>query len=183
MLPEKHREELKRAEKSKYFEGAAFAAVFLVSALLIGPLIHELAHVVVLVSMGCGFSTELFTSLTGLYGRIQPGCAFNAVQAVSFYSVGYASTIVSGGFLAYWSERKVRVYEERALLYGAGGLGLMASIMLSFGAEGDIHQLLRVLGMPSSFRFPVVIFIISGVSASSLRLLEVLFDPSEGEDG
>lgn len=183
MLPEKHRKELRETEQSRTVEKLTFSAVFLLGTLLIGPLIHEVSHMSVLMSIGCEFSSSLSTSFTGIFGKVQPRCALTTSQAVAFYSVGYASTMLAGGFLTVWSERKLRVYQEKSLVYGALGLGLMASILLSLGTRGDIFNLLNVLGLPTGLKFPAIIFVLSAVSAASLRMLEVLFDTSEREDG
>ncbi len=184
MLPERHFRDIEKLERNRRIKTiGALMAVFLVSMVFAGPLIHELSHVSILEAIGCDYELRLFWEWgKTFHGAVQPLCYVQQVQLFIFYVSGYASTLIAGGFLTFWSVRHMEERRMRAFLYAGAGLGLMSSIVLSIGPRGDFHRALKTIDAPASYRIYILVLVLLIVSSTFLRTLEIIWDTSEGQD-
>lgn len=179
MYPDEFVDEGKIVEKRKRLEHkVALFFGFVSSVFFLGPLIHELGHISVLVLEGCSFNTEFGFSLLGFHGAIQPLCDLSSAWLLFFYSSGYLAQIVLGGILCLYS---VDIRENDFLSYitAVVGVGLLISVLFSIGDHGDVYLFLDVLGFPEALGHVVTLFLALGVSATCLRVLEVVFRQQE----
>lgn len=171
MQPEKFLRDLESSRKRrKIFQHLGVSAIFSACFLFIGPLVHEAAHVAVLELYGCFHTLKLdFSLLSGLHARVKPLCQVSDARLLLFYSVGYLATIVSGALtgMAAVQDRKGSRY------LGAASSGLLLSVLLSIGAEGDIQNAVQVFGLGPSYSLAIVLLIITGVFLSSLRTIQL----------
>jgi uncharacterized membrane protein YvlD (DUF360 family) len=144
MLPEKHLENLERDVRRTRTGAVVLVAIFFgLSMLLLGPILHELSHILVLESLGCDYSLEAgFSFFSGVHASIQPLCYIHDVPLIIFYLAGYATTLAAAGFLSYHG----LAYDRKRYLVGSIGAGMFGSIPLSIGAENDISQVLHLIG-------------------------------------
>lgn len=147
---------------------------FFGSLFVLGPLIHELGHVLVLFMEGCSFDSSFGFSLMGMHGSIQPLCDLSSGWLLLFYSSGYLATILFGGLLCLYS---VNLRDNDFLSYflSVVGIGSLLSILLSIGNHGDVYLFVGVLGLYETMGHLATLFLALGVSATCLRVLEVVF--------
>lgn len=179
MQPKKYLEDIESSERrSKIIKYSSQIAIFLSCLLLLGPIIHELSHIAVLKLYNCFYYfTTGFGILTGLYGKVTPLCSPSAPRLALFYAIGYISTITAGGLLSIASSK----LSDNAGYLAAAGAGMLLSVLLSIGSEGDIQNFLGVLGVSQSYALPLISFLMIGVFITSLRTLQMIME-LEGEE-
>ncbi|MFB6213093.1 MAG: hypothetical protein ABEJ07_00810 [Candidatus Nanohaloarchaea archaeon] len=173
MLPEKHLKDLESSRKRrKILSHVTVSATFLASFLLIGQFIHELFHVLPLWLIGCPYSTEIgFSFVGGAHAIVRPLCTPSDGFLLVFYSLGYLSTLVAGwGAIVAAS----RLKSFRANTLAAAGTGMLMSILLTIGSEGDVESFLSVAEVSRSWALPVSLAFILVVLAVSLSGVEML---------
>ncbi|MFT4867944.1 MAG: hypothetical protein ACI9LV_000556 [Candidatus Nanohaloarchaea archaeon] len=184
MFPEKHVKEMERLESRKSFRRKIFAsAVFLGSVFVIGPVIHELSHMVVLEAIDCKYVLEWGLNINGIHGSVRPVCVPTTSQLATFYSIGYLSTIMSGGYLSFVTLRNHNVSSLKMTGYTALGTGLLVSTAINLSTTGDITNLGEILEISTvniQF-FTTGLFL--AISATVVRTLQISWSQqSEGEE-
>lgn len=174
MFPDKHLKDLESSEKrSKLLNDSAVAFLFLISFVLIGPLIHEIAHLSLLELKGCKYVFDIgFLFPNGLNAEVKPLCAIKSGYLLLFYSIGYLTTLVIGASLniaGSWTDRR-----EYSNYFMAAGTGMLLSVTLTIGIEGDIQNALSVMKLDPSYGIWIVLLIVLGVFASSIHGLNNL---------
>lgn len=150
MFPEKHVEEkLFKHRKKVFYRYLAVSAVFAVSYLFLGPLIHETSHILVLMLKSCGFNIEPgFNWLDGFRASVDPFCALRGIWQKLFFISGYSSTFLVG-LLFYWKGYISHGFKRKA--WFSFSSGVLISLLADLGLRGDLSsgmgemQLLRLL--------------------------------------
>lgn len=183
MFPEQHVKEMENFEGRKGLYRKFFAvSIFLASVFIAGPVIHELSHMAVLESINCSYILDWGLNINGVHGSVQPNCVPDRYQLAAFYSVGYLSTIISGGYLSFLTLRERDISSFKMLFYTALGTGLLVSTAISLGITGDLTNLSELLGIGAfeTQLFTSGIFI--AISVTVVRTLQVAWDLSEREE-
>ncbi|MFB6167038.1 MAG: hypothetical protein ABEJ62_02130 [Candidatus Nanohaloarchaea archaeon] len=173
MLPEKHLRDMESSRKRrKTLSRIVVSSAFLASFLFLGQLLHELSHIIPLEAVDCSYSFSYgFSPLGGAHALVQPLCSPDPGFLMFFYPAGYLSTLAAGwGFLLF--SRKQEGF--RSDLLAASGTGMLMSILLSIGSEGDIESFLDVTGLDSSLAAPVsllVVMLVLAVSFSGIKIV------------
>lgn len=173
MYPDKHLEDLKSSRKRERLARRAGTSVaFLASFLLLGQAVHELVHVLALEIVGCGYRLDAgFTFLNGLHASVQPLCSPGTGFLSVFYSTGYLSTLVTGWGLLLAAKKGDGSRRE---LLAASGTGMLMSILLTAGSEGDIESFVNLVGLEPSLAMPVALvlwLVVLAVSFSGVKML------------
>ena len=176
MLPEKHIKDLESsAKRAKIWEQLSIALLFLGSFLLFGPLIHEGAHLLLLELKNCIYLFNLnFVLPNGVYATVEPLCVIRPGYLVLFYSSGYLATILLGGLLNIMASLKPYMSHSKKLT--SIGTGMLLSVVLTIGVEGDIQSALNVMNLNPSHAGWISLLIVLGVFAASIHGTEVLLD-------
>ena len=167
MIPEKYRKE-KRFNKLK---GSSYLLLFIIifflsGYLVLGPLVHEVAHMIFLKVHGCNFySRYSFSFFSGLTGVFELNCSLNQVQESLFFLIGYFTTLLTG-ILTLLVSRKSDRFEKYLLSIG---LGMLISTFSSISMKGDIHSVPEIQGI-GILLVTLAIFIL--VSGSTVLALE-----------
>lgn len=160
-----------------------FISLMMSSFLFIGPVIHEFTHMLVLEIADCYYTAEWFFSLaTGLSAGIQPYCYLESSWLLAFYLSGYSAVLLLGGFLSFLSLEVMDLDSFRGIFTGSLGAGLLLSLATTIALEGDVTNALEVLNAPTRYGSLLQVFVLLGASATSLKVLQHLFDISEWED-
>lgn len=173
MYPDKHFRDIKSSSRRrKALEHFTLSAFFLVFLVLLGPFIHEAAHISVLWLVECSYQTEFgFTILNGLFASVKPLCTPEDYLLAVFYSSGYIATLLAGNLLVLASKINDSFISE---ILAAAGSGSLISILLSAGVEGDIRNLLEVLYLDPGTGIVMMAVLVAAVIVSSLRGIEKL---------
>ena len=110
-----------------------------------------------------------FKILNGVHAEARPLCAISQGYLLLFYSVGYLATLIVGVTLNIVGS----VSKENSYL-SAMGTGMLLSVLLTIGSEGDIQNALEILSLDQSYGFWISLLIILGVLAASFQGLENL---------
>lgn len=175
MQPEKHIEDLESSiRRRKFLEITGSIGLFLISLLILGPFVHEIAHVLVLKLASCSYSFSYgFSIFQGVYGSVAPYCQLSRTVLLVFYSAGYLATLTAGSILSVASiETEIR---SLSLVTASAGTGMLVSVLLSIGSKGDLQQIISVLEVSQIYGTFTVIFIATGVFITSLRTIEYIF--------
>ncbi len=173
MLPEKYINDLESSSRrSKILRDFLIAVTFLTSFLLIGPLVHEIAHVLTLEFKGCThYLNAGFSILNGFRAEVTPLCSLGNAYLLIFYSIGYLTTLVFGAALnIFATERKNNKLSD---FMAAAGTGMLLSVLTTIGSEGDLLNLLEIFNLGGYWQL-VSLFIMLGVFTSSLKGVEIL---------
>lgn len=178
MYPEKHFNDLESSQRRRDFlEDLIITSSFLTSMLLIGPLLHEAAHIVSLVAISCSYSAEFgFTALRGINAAITPYCTPSRGFLAFFYSIGYITTILMGSALNF-SAFSLSGFKSR--MAAALGTGTLLSVLTSASVEGDIVNFLKTISVDTSLGFPVALLLVVVVLLTSLKDLKLLLERQE----
>lgn len=172
MHPESYLKKERRKRKiSKFRKYVTQVFIFGMSMLFFGPAIHELSHILVLFLTGCDLDlTFNFVLPLGLTGAIQPLCYLDNTESFIFYSSGHLAVLTVASILLAKYERSDNHY------FAIAGTGFLLSVLFALAYRGDIFNAAEVIGL--SRLFPVVFsaFLLLGVSITSLRILQKLFD-------
>lgn len=173
MLPEKYVRDLESSSRrSKLFRKLFIAVTFLTSFFLIGPIIHEIAHLATLEFKGCPhYFRPGFSILNGFRAEVTPFCSLETAYLMVFYSSGYLATLVSGAVLNIGAMER----EEGKLsdFLAAAGTGMLLSVLTTIGSEGDLLNLLEIFNLGGYWKI-VSLFVILGVFMSSLKGIDLL---------
>lgn len=160
-----------------------FITIITSSYLFIGPVIHELTHMAVLEAASCYYKTQWFFSLsTGLSATIQPYCYLSESWLLGFYLSGYFAVFILGGVFSFLALESFDLDRFSGILAGSLGAGLLLSLATTIALEGDIANALEVMNVPQRYGSLMQVFVLLGASATSLKLLQHMFDISEWED-
>lgn len=146
MFPDKHFRDLESSRKRrKLLEQLGVSTAFIASFFFIGQLVHETFHLLMLELYTCSYTLDIgFQLMGGLHAAIQPFCSPTRGFLVLFYSAGYLSTLVTGVGLELAALRARGLVSN---LLAATATGMLLSILLSAGQEGDIESLATVAGL------------------------------------
>jgi hypothetical protein len=174
MQPDKYIRDLESSRKrGRFAKKLVLGASFIFSMIILGPLIHEVAHIAVLEFYNCFHQVDTgFTLLRGLNAEIAPLCNMESAQLLFFYSAGYISTLVTASILSMAALEKPRGAEYLSAI----ATGLFISVLLSVGSRGDIQNAVDVLGISRSYSLAAVLFIVTGVLLSTLKSLQLFLD-------
>lgn len=163
MLPQKHVKDLRSSRRRKLLLKILKSLfLFLSGLLLIGPLLHELVHILILELENCFYRYDLFFSLRGGFrASIKPLCALNEASLLLFYISGYLITLIVGSLvsLASMMNRSNKISGDLLALSS----GILISVLTTIGTKGDIHQALKILGVNPHLEVFVTSFIAIGV--------------------
>ncbi|MFT4892372.1 MAG: hypothetical protein ACI8Z7_000144 [Candidatus Nanohaloarchaea archaeon] len=177
MLPDKHVKQMEKLESRKsIYRKISASVIFLLSVFVIGPVVHELSHMVVLESINCEYILNWGLNINGIHGSVRPVCVPNNYQLIAFYSVGYLSTAVAGGFLSFTSLKNRFDDSLKRINYTSLGTGLLVSTAISLSLVGDMNNLAEILeiGVLQTQIFTVGFFL--AISATVMRTLQVAWD-------
>lgn len=177
MLPEKFVEDMENSQKRReILRHLKHGAAFIVVALIVGPLIHEIAHVVSLIIQGCSYSMELGASFSGLHGAVEPLCHLSDTGMLLFYLSGYGGTLVLATVLG------IAAVEKDMLWTLTISSGLFMSAVVTVGAHGDLSQAARVAGGTQFHATLTAALLILGSLGSSLWTADKLFERLERKE-
>lgn len=176
MFPEKHIRDLESSEKrSRLVSHLLVSTTFLTSFLLLGPLIHEGMHILMLELKSCIYLFDLnFILPNGINASVEPLCAISPGYLLLFYSIGYLTTLSAGTVLNISGSIFREKFYSRYLV--AAGTGMLLSVILTIGVEGDIQNALNVLGLSQSNSGWITLLIVLGVFAASIHGTEILLE-------
>ncbi|MFB6217389.1 MAG: hypothetical protein ABEJ72_10585 [Candidatus Aenigmatarchaeota archaeon] len=165
MFPEKYVKDVESSVKrNKAIQDILVSSSFIASFVLLGPLIHEFGHIIVLKLIGCGYFLDLgFSMPHGIFASIEPLCSPSTPVLIIFYMLGYLLTLGLGTLLVFTG--------SRSKYLAALGTGSLLSVTLTIGLEGDIQNTAILLGI-SSFTPVLTALIILGIFITSLRGIE-----------
>lgn len=169
MLPEKHLKDLESSErKSRLLGNLLVALLFLTSFFFLGPFIHEFAHIALLEFKSCNYLFNIgFILPNGIYANVSPLCAIKPSYLLLFYSIGYLATLVTGVILNIAGS--VLNQKSYASYLTALGTGMLLSVILTIGVEGDIQNSLEVMKLPLSYGIWISLIIVLGVFTASIH--------------
>jgi hypothetical protein len=109
--------------------------VFLTGFYLVGPIAHELGHLMVLRAENCIYTSYYsFNMFSGLRGVFEPSCSLSTSKQYLFYLSGYGLTLITGMISLFIGSR---VDGRNWIILG---LGSLTSIAASVTLEGDLHS-------------------------------------------
>lgn len=177
MLPGKHIRQLENMERRQNrLKNLVLGTIFGLCTLIAGPVIHEAAHIAVMEVLNCFYSFSWGIGFGGVYGRVEPVCAPNALQLLVFYGAGYISTLVAGATLSVYAIKSEKLQRFQYQSIVAAGTGFLASTALSLSKTGDISNIAKILGLGSFYNYLIAIFVFFLISAVILRILETVWD-------
>lgn len=180
MQPEKARKTKVREKKvRKSIHGILHGTAFLLSFFVIGPLVHEIAHIGVLEILSCTHREVFKTSIYGIYGTVEPLCQIDVVEQGFFYLSGYSSTLLSGTVLTLFSVEEKDGYFKTHDYLASAGSGILLSMIIPLTLHGDLRTFASVAGLPESIGIMASLIVLLTASALGLRELEISFDVSE----
>lgn len=176
MLPEKHIRDLESSHrKSRVFSNSAVALLFITAFLLLGPAIHELAHVSLLELRNCSYLFDIdFLVPNGINAEVEPLCVISPGYLLFFYSSGYLATLTAG--VALNIAGSIARDESLSGYLAALGTGMLLSVILTIGVEGDIQNALEVMKLDAWYGSLVALVIVLGVFAAGIHGLENMMD-------
>lgn len=174
MYSNKYIERLEKIEKSKSRRNSFNASIlFLISAVILGPLIHEISHLTILEAINCGYSLNFGLGSYGLFATIQPLCSPGLIPLATFYSIGYLVTIIAGSYLIYTGISHIE--KDRYWVPLISGSGLLASMLPTLWLKGDISNLTRILEAPE-YNLLITGLLFLGCSYLVLKSLMLFWD-------
>lgn len=164
MIPDTYRTEQKLSRWKKIFYRRASEVIFFVSGfLLVGPLIHELGHLLVLEIYRCTYYTSFsFNWFSGLRGVFDLRCSLDRFAQSIFYISGYSFTLASGATSVILSRRKLR----HRKIFLSFGTGILMSVLSSVTLKGDLHTVPGFEGFGDIGNLLVALSILLSVSLS-----------------
>lgn len=176
MFPEKHLKDLESSERrSRLIHNGFVALLFLTSFVFIGPLLHEFGHLAMLELKNCSYLFDIgFLLPHGIYATVNPLCAINPGYLLGFYSIGYLLTLFGGVLLNITGsilDQKPYSSHMTAL-----GTGMLLSVTLTIGVEGDIQSALEVMNLNPSYGLLISLLIVLGVFTASIHGIQDLID-------
>lgn len=155
------------SSQNKYFN----SGIFLSSLLLIGPLIHELVHSLVLEMQGCRYNLSLeFNYFQGIHGSVEPLCHLEEPQLVIFYFSGFIAVILLSLLVNL-------LYKYKSIwMLGSLTTGLYLSNIIALNSHGDIYLASNASNLPEIFSPVFTLILVLAVSAPALEIWEEMFD-------
>lgn len=177
MFPDKHVKQMEKLEeRNTIYRKLIPSTIFIVSVVAIGPLIHELSHMVVLEAINCEYILNWGLNINGVHGSVKPTCVPDKYQLTAFYSVGYLSTAVGGSVLSFMSLRNRFDDSIKKISYTALGTGLLISTAISLSIVGDMRNLSELLGINPVQTQIFTLGMFLAISATVMRTLQVAWD-------
>lgn len=176
MFPDKHLKDLESSERrSKILGNSTVALLFLTSFVLIGPFIHELGHLAVLELQSCEYIFNTgFMFPNGFNAEVSPLCVVKPGYLLLFYSIGYLVTLSAGTALNIsGSILRQKSYSSHLT---ALGTGMLLSVILTIGVEGDVQNALEVMNLDPSYGSLITLLIVLGVFAASFHGIENMLE-------
>lgn len=176
MFPEKHLKDLESSERrSNIFGSSLVALLFLTSFLLLGPFIHEASHIAMLEFANCNYIFNMgFMLPNGIHAEVSPLCAIKPGYLLLFYAIGYLVTLSAGVILNITgSILKKKSYSPHLT---ALGTGMLLSVILTIGVEGDVQNALEVMSLDPSYGSWISLLIVLGVFAASIQGIQSLLN-------
>lgn len=172
MQPEEHLKKINRNnKKSRYSKDVLLVTLFILFFYFIGPLIHEIGHLAVIILQSCSYDFSIsFTFIKGIYGSIQPLCYLPDTSRLIFYISGHFSVLFTAIIFLINFERTKNVFS------GVIGTGLLVSMILALGNHSDIYNAFSVVNLGASFSFLFKALIVLGVSITCLKIWQQIFD-------
>lgn len=173
MHPEKHLEEkIFSRKKDSFYGSSALIVSFLGSYLFLGPVIHELFHVIVLWLESCSFRLSFsFDILKGLRGAVKPFCGLGSVQEFVFFIGGYTVSFVAGLilFLEAWLFEKG--FRRKAVF--SVSTGIFVSVISDLSLRSDLVRGFDALKLNELLPvyFAVLVALLFGLSFLSVEIL------------
>jgi len=176
MFPEKHLKDLESSErKSRVLGNFLVALLFLTSFVFLGPIVHELGHLAILEFKNCNYLFNIgFMIPNGIHAEASPLCAIKPGYLLLFYSIGYLVTLSTGVVLNIaGSVLEQKSYSSHLT---ALGTGMLLSVILTIGVEGDIQNALEVMSLDPGYGIWIALFIVLGVFTASIHGVQNLLD-------
>jgi hypothetical protein len=165
----------KAARKGKFYLVNVIGVLcFVIIAVLIAPVVHELAHLLVLEAFDCYYFIDLkLDAESGMYGFIEPACALSENKEALFYTAGVMTNLlIAALFFLFTSALHMRglINHSNFFMYIALGF-LIDPIFYSFAVEGDAMNALAAIGRPGWMIFvPWIGFILFSMSIAYMYL-------------
>lgn len=145
--------------------------IFLSSLLVIGPLLHELGHAVILELKNCQYDLNLgFSHFQGVHGSVEPFCHLNETSLLIFYLSGFLAVITIALIF------NLLYNKNQAWSIGSITTGLYISNILALGGHGDVHLAAKAANLPEIFIPVFSLILVIAVSSPSLKIWETMFD-------
>lgn len=176
MFPDKHLRDLKSSNRrARLFGSSLIALLFILSFLILGPLLHETAHIAMLELRNCGYLFDIVLMLPhGINAEVKPLCAIKPAYLLLFYSSGYLATLLIGVSLNIIGSVRASSLSSKYLT--AVGTGMLLSVILTIGVEGDIQNAFEVMRLNTGYARWVSMVIVLGVLASTVHGLDTILD-------
>lgn len=133
----------------------------------LGPVIHELSHLMVIGPSGCEYTFRPGLNIfTGFRASYELGCAAQPYVLGLFYFSGYLGTLVTALTTFYFSNKSENLNK---VFLSSLGTGMLLSIVSSISLKGDIFNGLKAFNLEAYSSFIEIILI-------SVILLITLFE-------
>ena len=174
MFPEKHLKDLESSRRrKKLLDTLVISSAFLSTFFILGPLLHELSHILVLELKNCSYLFDFSVGFpSGFHATTEPLCSISPGQLIVFYSSGYVVTLLVGTAMNILSSR----YREPYHILSALGTGTLLSAILTIGVKGDIQNALKAAGFSTSYGMWIALIIFLGVLGASIHGIEMLLE-------
>lgn len=137
--------------KNKIGYLTGIAALFLSGYFFIGPVLHELIHLMVIWPSGCEYIFKPGLNLfTGFRASYDLGCAANPYMLGIFYFSGYIGTLILSLGVFYLSSKSNGLNKS---LFSSLGTGILLSIVSSINLKGDIFNGLKAFNLEAHTNF------------------------------
>ncbi|VVB52441.1 Uncharacterised protein [uncultured archaeon] len=123
--------------------------VFVAVYWVLGPLTHELSHILVLKALKCRFSFSFFWGFGGVQAYITPYCELGVLKSAAFFSAGLLTELFFGAFCFVVADRFLdenRVFSS-ILATTAGSAFVLGPVVYLLGGEGDVRMLVKFTGV------------------------------------
>lgn len=172
-----------KAERIELEKLSIFLFLLIASHLLIAPLIHEAAHILILELENCFYSLKWsFNFPLGITAGVEPFCYLNNAKTFIFYVSGHLSVLVAGSALSLWSLEFHTHEDYLEIIAGSFGSGLLFSLAIGLTLRGDLQNIMILLNIPTIYGLLIQSFIYLGASATSFRVLQIMFGPQKGKN-
>ena len=128
--------------------------LFPIIALIIGPLLHEYMHSIVLFSYNCEHSIYYsFFIEQGITAKVNIYCMLDKFQYFVVYLAGVLFTFTIGFALILLGYIRLRLKNTKySIFFSAIGIGFLYSVMNYFFSDsGDLIEMLRILNFEKFF--------------------------------
>lgn len=180
MFPTRYIEEVENSrKKNRLYTGLIISSILLSCMYLVGPLLHELSHIIWLEFNSCFYTVDLgFNFLTGIYGEVNPLCYVSDADNKIFLTVGYLSTSLLGVTSLIAGD-----FTERFDSYAfSAGIGLLLSVLITLNIKGDVFLILKAFDVAENLHVFIYGFLTVSLLSTSLKGTEMLIESLEREE-